>query len=92
MLTRIAVNGTVPCIVGTDLNDNPTNSEAVTKATDAEIIEDVVGAAFNGAPPPTYCKGGIQENVRGTGCTRIDTIFVQQHSASCAYVITLCVQ
>ena len=77
-LTPIAVNGKVPYIFGTDLNDNPAHSETVVKAAETEIIDDVVAAAFGNAPPPTYCKGGIQEGMAGTGCTRIDTLLCRR--------------
>ena len=59
-LARIAVNGKVPYIFGTDLNDNPAHSETVVKAAETEIIEDVVAAAFGNAPPLPTAKVGYR--------------------------------
>ena len=62
-LVRMAQMGDVPYFIATD----PSKSEAIQKAREAQIACDVVSDAFGGSPPPTFCRSGVYEAMKGCG-------------------------
>ena len=56
-------------------------SEAIQKSREAKIACDIVFDAFAGKPPPTFCRNGVFEGMKGSGKTRIDTFLVNPTAA-----------
>ena len=52
-MLRMAQMGPVPYFIGTDVNIDPSKSEAIQTAREAKIVCDIVFDSYGGKPPPT---------------------------------------
>ena len=80
-LLRMAQMGDVPYFIATDANIDPAKSEAIQKAREAMIACDVVSDAYGGSPPPTFCRPGVFDGIKGSGITRNDAFIVNPAAA-----------
>ena len=75
MAARVASRGQVPVVIGTDLNINPGDSNALVSATFDETIHDLFADRLAPADPPnTFYRKAFTHNVTGVGTSRLDTL------------------
>ena len=66
-MLRMSQMGSVPYFIGTDVNIDPSKSEAIQKSREAKIACDIVFDAYGGKPPPTFCRNGAMMERRDRG-------------------------